>query len=629
MTTHSELEFKDVSYILDSKCTLATFHKDSIALKEWMANRQAEVLKKSKVEQWSHIESKKNISDLATRTTARVEEIAEGSDWQKGPSWMRLPKDQWPTSQDISGVSVPLEELTNRSLVAFASSTRNIYDIERFRGRDYIFLLRVTATVISMIRNRSFLKAIKLTADEISHAENLCIKASMYYTKQEFDSGKLKSLGAKVEDDGIITVNSRALNAMQAHYGSDRFPILTYKDPLSTIWIQHVHEEEHSGVTKTLAKSRRKFWVVRGRRLSEKIKRNCYRCRILDKKLAEQQMAPLPTSRTKIAPTFHITSMDLFGPIEIRDTVKQRTRKKVWGVIFNCTVTRAMFIDLTEDYGTDSILQTLRRFICIRGCPSEIQSDQGSQLIAAAKEIAELVKHWDWTPIHEWAATNKITWKLAPAEGQHQNGLSESLVKLTKRSIQHKIAGNILTFSQLQTVLFEICNIINSRPIGIITGSDPECPSPITPNDLILGRATSSVPQGPFDRDGSKSITKRFRFLQDLVSQWWSSWYQSVFPKLVPSYKWLQRHRNLQIGDVCLIRYRNESRSTYRLGKVEEIKLGTDGLVRTVVLKYKLPTENIHRKVDRPIHGVSVIVPVEEQSTLNAEAPEYLPLIEH
>ena len=84
-----------------------------------------------------------------------------------------------------------------------------------------------------------------------------------------------------------------------------------------------------------------------------------------------------------------------------------------------------MYIDLTEDYSTDSILQTLRRFVCIRGCPGEIQSDQGSQLIAAAKDIANLVGSWDWTPIHEWASSNRIKWKLAPAEGQHQNGLSE------------------------------------------------------------------------------------------------------------------------------------------------------------------------------------------------------------
>jgi hypothetical protein len=100
---------------------------------------------------------------------------------------------------------------------------------------------------------------------------------------------------------------------------------------------------------------------------------------------------------------------------------------------------------------------------------------------------------------------------------------------------------------------------------------------------------------------------------------------QLVFPKLVPSYKWLQRHRNVKIGDVCLIRYRNEARGTYRLGRVEEVKLGDDGLVRTVSLKYKLPTEKNYRKVDRPIHGISVIVPIEEQSTLNPAAADYVP----
>ena len=76
--------------------------------------------------------------------------------------------------------------------------------------------------------------------------------------------------------------------------------------------------------------------------------------------------------------------------------VHKRSRKKVWGIIFSCTVSRAVYIDLTEDYSTDSILQTLRRFVSIRGCPGEIQSDQGSQLVAAAKDIAQLVEKWDW-----------------------------------------------------------------------------------------------------------------------------------------------------------------------------------------------------------------------------------------
>ena len=101
-----------------------------------------------------------------------------------------------------------------------------------------------------------------LTAEEIAHAESVCIKVSMHYTKQEFDAGKLRSLGAQMDQDGVISVNSRASAEMTAHYGTDKFPILTYKDPLAFIWMQHVHVEDHTGITKTTAKSRRKYWIV-------------------------------------------------------------------------------------------------------------------------------------------------------------------------------------------------------------------------------------------------------------------------------------------------------------------------------------------------------------------------------
>ena len=279
--------------------------------------------------------------------------------------------------------------------------------------------------------------------------------------------------------------------------------------------------------------------------------------------------------------------MDIFGPKFIKDTVKQRTKKKVWGVIYNCAATRAIHLDLTEDYGTSAILQSICRFTAIRGCPGEIISDQGSQLIAASKDIAELVRDWDWTTVSDWTADKKIKWTVVPAEGQHQNGLSESLIKSVKRSLKHTIGDNVLSFAELQMVLYQVANIINSRPIGVITGSDPTDPKPLTPNDLLLGRSTGDVPQGPFDTS-DKSLTRRFRFLQELVTNWWENWYRVVLPTLVPSYKWLQRHRNVQIGDICLI---HDKRATYRLDRNEQVKEGVDGLFRKVSLKYKLPGE--------------------------------------
>ena len=169
----------------------------------------------------------------------------------------------------------------------------------------------------------------------------------------------------------------------------------------------------------------------------------------------------------------------------------------------------------------------------------------------------------------------------------------------------------MLTFSELQLAFYEIANIINSRPVGIVPGSDSDDPTPITPNDLILGRSSNEVPQGPFDTNASK--TRRFLYVQNLVDEWWDKWYNLVLPSLVPSYKWQQRHRNVKIGDICLIRYKKSIRSTYRLGRVCEVKAGDDGLVRSVRLQYKLKGETVYRYVDRAIHGIAVIVPLEEQ----------------
>ena len=105
--------------------------------------------------------------------------------------------------------------------------------------------------------------------------------------------------------------------------------------------------------------------------------------------------------------------------------------------MFDCASTRTVYVDVTVDYGTDAILQTIRRFTSIRGCPAEIRSDQGSQLISAAKDVAKLVESWDWKSISTWTTNQKIRWTVVPAEGQHQNGFSSpSRDRLSTRSVK-------------------------------------------------------------------------------------------------------------------------------------------------------------------------------------------------
>ena len=95
-TTHG---LKEITHVLDSKCTLAIRHRETISLKEFMGNRASEVQKKSNIEKWVYTASTENIVDLGTRKDASVEDVSEEREWQNGKAWMRLPKEKWPYQQ--------------------------------------------------------------------------------------------------------------------------------------------------------------------------------------------------------------------------------------------------------------------------------------------------------------------------------------------------------------------------------------------------------------------------------------------------------------------------------------------------------------------------------------------------
>ena len=602
--------FEEPIFLSDSACSLATLEKDSAILNEFTANRVIEILNGSKRRMWFHVKSSDNIADIGTRMNAQLEDVDSNSEWQCGPAWLRASKDEWPISQNVDDSNFPEEALLRKKLCS-AVTTQNLVLLDINKMKSYSYLLRVTARIIRVFEQRSLMNNV-LSVKCVEQAEVYWLKQSMHRTRELLNKGHLKSLRPREDENGVIVMSSRAVKGFKLNYNRDTFPILCPNDPLSLLWMREVHCEEHSGVVKSLAKSRRRFWIVRGRRLAEKVRNSCYQCRLLDRQMAEQQMSPLPDCRLTVAPVFNVTSVDLFGPLEIKDTVKKRTSMKVWGFIATCAGTRAIHIDVTDSYSTDSILQVIRRFVCIRGSPSQIISDQGSQLKAASKDAAALMKDWNWSTVSDWAQSHNIDWKFVPAEGQHQNGLSESLIKSVKRSIEHVIGQNTLSFSEMQLMFFEIANVINSRPIGTVPGNDPECPTPLTPNDLLLGRSSNEVPNGPFELN--PTLARRFQFVQALIDDWWQRWYQSVLPSLVPSYKWRQKHRNVQLNDICLIQYKSKVRSAYRLGRVTQVHKSDDGLVRKVTLEYRLPKEKTFRTVQRAVQGIAVIVPAEEQA---------------
>ena len=172
------------------------------------------------------------------------------------------------------------------------------------------------------------------------------------------------------------------------------------------------------------------------------------------------------------------------------------------------------------------------------------------------------------------------------ADSPWQNGLTEAMIRGVKRSIYASIGESVLTFSELQTLLYRTANLVNERPIGVRPGFDLEMGPYLCPNDLLLGRSTVAVPEGDFDT--SFNVTKRLQFINKTLDCFWKRWQRDYFQTLVIRQKWHTSCRNLAINDVVLIRDCNLIRGNWRLALVTEATPGDDGRVRNVKVKYKI-----------------------------------------
>lgn len=108
-----------------------------------------------------------------------------------------------------------------------------------------------------------------------------------------------------------------------------------------------------------------------------------------------------------------------------------------------------------------------------------------------------MVKGWSITQLKEFCVEEGIEWKFSTPVAPHQNGCTEALLKSCKIALKKAIGDQKLTPFELYTVLLEAANLVNQRPIGRMP-NDPNDGSYLCPNYMLLGRASSAVPQGPF-----------------------------------------------------------------------------------------------------------------------------------
>lgn len=384
---------------------------------------------------------------------------------------------------------------------------------------------------------------------------------------------------APFDKEGVIRVGERLRNALLSY--EEIHPILLPASHLiSKLIMQEAHSQvAHGGPERTLSDSRRKFWIMGGRKLAKGIVRDCTTCRKLRQPPHHTLMADLPPERLKpFSPPFPVTGVDLFSSFNLKFG-RNRTLK-AWEALFTCATVCAFHLETVEDLSTQSFMHTLRRFAAHHGWPLTIISDNGKSFVKTEKELKTLVQEGK-NEIEDFAVVHKIRWIFTTPLSPHQGGTYESLIKQTKNALKATVSGRKLSWNEMSTAFAEVKCLINSRPLGY-PSNDPNDPQPLTPNHITLGRATASVPQGPYRE--TRNLRKRYKFVKMLVNHFWKRFIRENLTTLMKRAKWRSKTRQLQIDVVLLVDY-SAPRGKWEIGRISEVFPGQDGAVRNMQVK--------------------------------------------
>ena len=167
---------------------------------------------------------------------------------------------------------------------------------------------------------------------------------------------------------------------------------------------------------------------------------------------------------------------------------------------------------------------------------------------------------------------------------------------------------------ELQTVLFEIGNICNERPIGSAIPRSDGSYALVTPNQLLLGRSVNILP----DDSGITEqlpVSARYRIVHHVTSQFWKRWSEQVSPSLVIRQKWHKKTRNVSVGDLVMVCDRSPLKAKYKIGVVDEVSVSRDGSVRSATIRYAIVKNDHSRliRISRSVQRLVLLLPIEEQ----------------
>ena len=599
--------------------------------KVFVGNRVAEILNHSSPDQWFHVRTFDNPADCASRGVP-PQDLLNHELWWNGPKWLNLPYSKWPLSRvranqndpvvssEIRAYQPPLvgvtiaDDLSDQLEHKFSNfiSLRNIVGwINRFinscrarrtpDGRNE--LSNVHHRLQALSRNRGSrlhdvgkfeASSIRpLSAEELEKATILLIRRAQHQALQEeiLDSSKdhpklstTRTLRTWINNDGLLVVGGRLQHSDLPHSTKHQV-LLPSKHPLTNLIIDHAHIVNlHVGPSATYAWIRNKFWIINGKNVVRHRLSGCNKCFSAKPKPFQPPMGQLPADRTLGVAPFHIVGVDYAGPFPVRAArIRGSVTYQCYLCIFVCFASKAVHIEVSSDLTTQTFLAAYERFVSIRGRPSRVYSDNGTNFVGANNHLLEVRRllsskdHQDH--LIRVAALQQTDWQFIPPSSPHFGGLWEAAVKSTKRLLKIITSKEVLSLEAFQTLIAKVSAILNSRPITAISSS-PNDIDYLTPGHFLIFRPLTAAPPDPRINERT-SVKSQWALVQHWTNIFWRRWRTEYLSQQQSAAKWHEKVSSAKEGQVVILMNDHLPPQEWSLGRIEKLYPGPDGHPRT------------------------------------------------
>ena len=396
---------------------------------------------------------------------------------------------------------------------------------------------------------------VSMTLDKLSGIKRVQDEAK---DAPEFVSTKIE-LNLQPNQDGVLECRGRI---------EGEYPVyLPTNSQFSRKLVENAHlTTHHGGVPATMAEVRKRCWIPKLRRLVKQVRSKCHGCvRFRARSYHRPPPGRLPATRTQGEASFQVLGVDFAGLI--RYVMKGKAERKVYLMLYACSLTRAVHLELLKSLEVVQFLPSLKRLIARRGRPQVIYSDNATTFKAVSNWLRKAMGD---ESLNGFLTEREIHWRFNLSRAPWWGGHFERLIGLFKRCFHKSIGNSSLTFEELSDVILDIEVVLNNRPISYM---EDDVDQPVLTPAKMLQINPVVLPELESQHVEDKNFRKRAKILRKCKDLMWRRWYHEYIQGL------RERHRQEKgenashpnSGDAVIIESEEKNRNLWKMGVVKGI----------------------------------------------------------